>query len=196
MKKSLTKLLKFLTLGLAALFFSFAGFTWAVSGSIPPFTSSESFIELVNQIAGFIATLVIPIAVICIIWSGIMFMAAEGNEEKITKAKKAITWSVIGLAIALIGKGFTSLIEDIVGPSPVTAESVINAFGKVADFMIYISIPLAVIFLTWAGFTYMFAGGDEQKIATAKKRLIWGIVGAAIVIGVGSIIRTMVSYFG
>ena len=64
----------------------------------------------------------------------------------------------------------------------------INAFAK---FMVYIGIAVAVIFIVWGGITYMTAGGDDTKLGTAKKRILWGIVGAAIIIGVGVIINTL-----
>lgn len=167
------------------------------SWSIGNFIKANSFIELVNRIAGFIATIAVAIAVIMIVWSGIMFLTAGGDENKVTTAKRAITWSVIGLAIALIGRGFTTIIQDILGKDVSTAQSVINIFTRVADIMVKVIGPsFAVIFLVWAGIIYMASGGDERKIQDAKKRFWWGIIGTMIVLGVGTIIRTMAYYFG
>lgn len=42
------------------------------------------------------------ITVILIIYGGVVWMTAGGNEEKITKAKKVITSAIIGLAIILL----------------------------------------------------------------------------------------------
>ena len=48
-----------------------------------------------------------------IIYSGILFMISRGNDEDITKAKKALMWSLIGLAILIMGKTWITLIESI-----------------------------------------------------------------------------------
>ena len=74
-----------------------------------------------------------------------------------------------------------------------TVSDIQKAIETIANFMIYIGVAVAVIFITWGGITYMTAGGDEEKIGTAKKRIIWGLVGAAIIVGVGAIIRTLQS---
>lgn len=42
------------------------------------------------------------ITVILIIYGGVVWMTAGGNEEKITKAKKIITSAIIGLVIILL----------------------------------------------------------------------------------------------
>ncbi len=73
----------------------------------------------------------------------------------------------------------------------ITLTSIMNAIVAIANFMIYVGVAVAVIFIIWGGISYMMAGGDDTKIETAKKRIITGIIGAAIIIGVGAIIRTL-----
>ncbi len=74
---------------------------------------ATDFIDLIHQIGGVLIQLAIPIAVILIIWIGIQFFLAQGNSEKITKAKSSLLWLVVGLAIILIGEGFVALIKSI-----------------------------------------------------------------------------------
>ena len=42
---------------------------------------------------------------------------------------------------------------------------------------------LLAIMIIWTGFLFVTAGGNDAKLATAKKSLIWIVVGGAIVIG-------------
>jgi len=70
----------------------------------------------------------------------------------------------------------------------------VSAFGRLANAMYYAGSALVVIFLIWIGITYMMAGGDERKIEAAKKQLFWAIIGAAIIVGAGAIIRTLIYY--
>ena len=41
---------------------------------------------------------------------------------------------------------------------------------------------LALFWLTWGVFEYIFAGGDKQKLAVARGRLTWAIIGLMFVL--------------
>jgi hypothetical protein len=57
--------------------------------------------------------------------------------------------------------------------------------------LIYISGVLAVFFIVLSGIMYMYAGDNETKIDKAKGMLKSGIIGSAIVFGVGVILLTV-----
>ena len=54
-----------------------------------------------------------------------------------------------------------------------------------------IIMPIAAIFVVvwiiWAGFTYVTANGNPAKIKTAHQRLLWALVGAVILLGAAGI---------
>ena len=54
---------------------------------------------------------------------------------------------------------------------------------KLADIAIKIGLPLVVIFMIYAGFLFVSAGGNEDKITAAKTTFFWAIVGALLIIG-------------
>lgn len=74
---------------------------------------ANDFTSLVKILAQWIFNLAIPIAVAMIVYSGILFLTAQGEEPKITKAKDVLKYAVIGLAIILIGSGFVTLIKSV-----------------------------------------------------------------------------------
>ena len=74
-----------------------------------------SFEELIEDIIEWVANIGILIAVGMIIYSGVLFMIAGGNDENITKAKKTLMWSLIGLAVLIIGKNWVTLVRSILG---------------------------------------------------------------------------------
>ena len=76
---------------------------------------ADSFTELIEDIIDWIANIGILIAVGMIIYAGVLFMIAGGSEEKITTARKTLTWSLVGLAILIMGKNWIALIESILG---------------------------------------------------------------------------------
>lgn len=78
----------------------------------------------INDIPSFIEALVnivlivgIPIVALAIIYTGFLFVGAQGNPDKITKAKKALVYTLIGGALLLgafvIAKAIGATVEDI-----------------------------------------------------------------------------------
>ena len=76
---------------------------------------------------------------------------------------------------------------------PITLDVLDYIIFRVSTFFISISGVLALIFIIWAGVTYMYAGEDTTQIQAAQGRLKSGIIGAAIILGVGVIIQTIAS---
>lgn len=74
---------------------------------------SESLMELIDAIAGWILAISIPISVIAIIYAGILFLTSQGVPAKVSKAKDILKYAIIGLAIIMIGRGFVTLIQSI-----------------------------------------------------------------------------------
>lgn len=76
-------------------------------------TTYEDFLQLVDAIAGYAFKIIIPIAVLMILYGGALFVTARGNEKQITQAKQVLKYAVIGLVIIFIGQGFVTLINSI-----------------------------------------------------------------------------------
>ena len=74
---------------------------------------------------------------------------------------------------------------------PITFVELDAIIYQIVSFLIRTSVVLAVIYIIWSGITYMNAGADTTKVGEAQARLKAAIVGAAIVLGVGVIIQTV-----
>ena len=46
-----------------------------------------------------------------------------------------------------------------------------------------VAFPVAVVFIFWSGFLFISAGGNPEKLKTARDTLLWAIIGLTIVIG-------------
>src|SRR3989344_7553825 len=84
-----------------------------------------------------------------------------------------------------------SALADLPAGRPITLSEVDSLIGRVAQFLVVISVLIAVIMIVWSGITYMAAGANATKVAEAQTRLKSAIIGAAIVLGVGVIIQTI-----
>lgn len=78
---------------------------------IPSVDSLEKFIALILRT---VIKIGIPLVVVMIIYSGFLFVTALGNTEKLSKAKDALLWSMIGAAVLLGSWAIAELIVDTV----------------------------------------------------------------------------------
>ena len=57
--------------------------------------------ELINLILGLVIDIGLPVVALAIIYVGFLFVSARGNESKLSEAKTAFLWTVVGAAIVL-----------------------------------------------------------------------------------------------
>ena len=81
--------------------------------SFPDPLKSQTVMELLNGILSFALQIGIPIAVVMIIYAGVLFLTVGANPSAVGKAKTILLYAVIGLIIILVGKGFLTLIRSI-----------------------------------------------------------------------------------
>lgn len=69
---------------------------------------------LLNAILDAIILLVFPIVVLMIVYTGLLFVSAGGNEGQISKARTALLWTVIGALVVLGSKALSIALENTV----------------------------------------------------------------------------------
>ena len=98
---------------------------------------------------------------------------------------------ILLLFLAIAHTGWAYQLADLPPGQPITFNEIDYLIERIADFMIVAGVLLAVIYIIWGGITYMAAGADTTKITEAQTRIKNGIIGAAVVLGVGVIINTI-----
>ena len=68
---------------------------------------------LIDTIATWLLEIGTTIAVIIVIWAAFLFMTSGGNQEKVTMARKTLWYAIIGLALLILAKGVTSIIQNL-----------------------------------------------------------------------------------
>lgn len=61
----------------------------------------SSIPDCIKLIVEYMVKIAFPVAVVFIIWSGFLFVSAQGDEKKLTTARSTLTATVIGLAIVI-----------------------------------------------------------------------------------------------
>ncbi len=80
-----------------------------------PLKGAENLMDIFSILANFIFNLGVPVAVIIIIYSGIRMLISGGKPASYQKGIDGLKYSLLGLALLLIGKGFVSLITTFLG---------------------------------------------------------------------------------
>jgi hypothetical protein len=86
---------------------------------INPLPTDDLQSMLLLLIRGFLALIGIW-AVTFIIIGGFRLVAAQGNEEAYTAAKKTLIWAILGLVIALLSFSAVAIVEDFIGAKTVS----------------------------------------------------------------------------
>ena len=96
----------------------------------------------------------------------------------------AILFTLTGglLAFPQVVDAQTDELEEVAEDSGLGDESLSVVIAKIIRTILGFLGIIAVIIVLWGGFVWMTAGGDADKVAKAKKILINGVIGLAIVL--------------
>jgi hypothetical protein len=67
--------------------------------------------------------------------------------------------------------------------NPINAESLNEIIKVILEGMIKIGIPIIALALVYCGFLFVSATGNSEKLKTAKRALLYTLIGAAILLG-------------
>lgn len=73
---------------------------------------NQAIPTFISAILGLISGL----ALLALIYSGVRFLTAYGEEEAITSAKKIATWSILGFVLALLSYAIVSIVNTMAYP--------------------------------------------------------------------------------
>ncbi len=62
---------------------------------------AQDIMGLIRAIVDFVLKIGAAVVILFVIYSGFLFVTAQGNEDKISKAKTAFFWTIIGALIIL-----------------------------------------------------------------------------------------------
>ncbi len=86
---------------------------------------------------------------------------------------------------------------------PQVPGNIVNTYGDVttlistaANWILGILLAAAVVFILIAAFNYLTSGGDEKKVASAKKMVTYAIIAIALGLLARGVVALVLSFFG
>jgi hypothetical protein len=83
--------------------------------------------------------------------------------------------------------------------NPLAFDSIEDFIVAILNVVIVLMTPIVVIFIIFAGFKYVTARGNSEKIGQATQSLTYAIIGGVLIIGavaIAQIIKNLVTAFG
>tara|TARA_B100000508_G_scaffold140740_2_gene143162 strand:- start:2041 stop:2517 length:477 start_codon:yes stop_codon:yes gene_type:complete len=77
--------------------------------------------------------------------------------------------------------------------NPLQAKSITEFFFQIIEILLIFAIPIIVFFIILAGFRFVTAQGDTNKLSDAKRALLYAIVGGLLILGAYIILEVIES---
>jgi hypothetical protein len=120
-----------------------------------------------DNIVAFLRVIIFGIAVFMFILAGIRILTSQWREERIKESKEKIFYWVL----ALIFIGFIEAWKRLAFGG-VIADG-FSLVQTIANLALFFAGPVALFFLTLAGYYYITSAGDEERIKKAKRIIVY-----------------------
>lgn len=95
--------------------------------------------------------------------------------------------------------GFYPMIASAQTPkidNPLAADDVSGFLYELVQVITTLSIPVIVAFIIYAGFLFVTAGGNQNKLEDAQRTITYTLVGAAIILGARALAEILINTAG
>ena len=176
-----------------------------------PNCGQNEFGQLINNVFSFLITISIPLAVLVIIYGGVMLFISGGSEDRIKAGKNAILSAVIGLVIifgswfiykavfnAITGQSLFSSVPVamaateigsnptgsglLINPPPGIPTDATQLIANITTWILSISGIVATFMVLYGAFLILTAGGNEERYSSGKKTIFYAVIGLVVII--------------
>ena len=143
--------------------------------------AAETIPQILDALITFARMIITPLTAIAVMVAAFLYITSGGSEEKITQAKRAITWAVIGLVIVISAQFLQDVVIGVTGGGS-RPEDFKTFLNDVIQLLGTILMGLSVLYLLYSAFLFMTAQGEPDKITQARRTLTYALVGIGLAI--------------
>ena len=100
--------------------FAALSMTFAVPVFAQTITDTNGARTAICNVFNAMFDVLIVVSTIMILWAAYLFVTAKDDAEQVTEAKKSMLYAAIGIVVALLARGFPTLVAGIFGASGIT----------------------------------------------------------------------------
>ncbi|MDH3324513.1 MAG: pilin [Candidatus Peregrinibacteria bacterium] len=149
-----------------------------------------------DKILGFIPKLLVPIAVLLLVYAGIELFLSRGKEETWTSKKNQILAVIFGFCLLALIPTILELFfgeeGEILRESDKSEGFAIEAVKELRGIYMFTTsfvVAMATLFLAFVSIKLILGGESEEEMTQLKKRVVYTIVGIIIIISVEKIVE-------
>lgn len=179
----------------------------------------ENILCIIHRLLNAIVPVLLMLGVVYFVWGVVMYVIADDEEAK-KKGKDHVIFGIVGLAIIIGVWGLVNVIVntfdiggqqsisvptfDSTGTGPVSGVPACTGSGvgrllctiqQLLNAVLPILFSLGLVYFVWGVVQYMIGDGDEAK-SKGKDRVIYGLIGLAIIASVGGLVNVVVDSLG
>lgn len=141
------------------------------------FMNSSVFWNTLGNIITFLEIVIVWIAIFMIVYSGIKIIIASWDEEKVSESKKKILWSLAWLIFIWIMEVWRNVMFkwDFKWQWQ-------ELFATLANLALFFAWPIAIFFLSLAGYYYITSWWDDDKVKKAKSIVFNTLIAVLILV--------------
>lgn len=154
--------------------------------------TAEAGSKIASGVSGLIRIFLPSFAILFFVIAAFRILTSRGDNEKYTKAKKQITWAVMGLILAGLAEiiVFRIIFPDQGARIPDTAEFA-KLLVTITNFITGFVSTIAVSMIIYAGYLYVISVGGDGA-AKAKKIVTGALIGLLISMAAFALVNTFV----
>lgn len=99
------------------------------------------------------------------------------------------------ISFAIVGLAYSASAAVTI-QNPIGAQSFTELIKRLADAILTIAIPLAVVAIIFVGFKFVLASasGNAKGLEESRKMLLWVAIGTALIVGASAIAKALVDF--
>jgi len=109
--------------------------------------------------------------------------------------KKLIVLSSLGFMLPVLALAQNTASGASCLGSQVGIQAIICKIGEILNTIIPILIVLGVVYFVWGVISYMI-GADEEQKKKGRDKIIYGIIGLVVIVGMWGLVNVVTSTFG
>ena len=99
------------------------------------------------------------------------------------------------ILILLVSLFIPFAVDAVTLRNPIKAKSFTELLNAIVSFLMMIAIPLASIMIVVAGFYFVTSVGEPEKIQTAKRIILWTLIGLIVILSAWGFIKVIENIF-
>lgn len=149
--------------------------------------------SLFTGIYNLVEVMIGAIAVFVLVMSGMRYVAGSYSDDQVGKAKKHITWALVGLFVIGVSEFVVKKVLFQNQGLKLGLDEAKQLFVQVTNFAAGTVGTLSFIFMLYAGYLYVLGFQNEDNVAKAKKIIYGAVVGIILALAAFAITSTVVA---